>query len=296
MIFIFVFDFYFIWLIPDTKKIILNYYMKNSNIKVVVVATHNERFFDSFKDSCKKNGIEPVILGWGKKYTGHLMKDDMLIEYLENNKNNDIILFVDAFDCLVIQHIELLKQAFLKSKKKIIISCEDNIQNKSLTHIFTYIQNMFFGSVNKNLINTGMFVGYRDDLLKSLNIIRTYRENHINSNQRIWTNALNNSKNLRNLIHIDKNEKFFINFTILKDTNFNYLKKKKPFVIQGNGFLDLNKFCKKLGYKKSEIKISNMIKYSINFLFYYFLPYIIYLFLGLCIYFVIRKTIKDFTK
>lgn len=268
--------------------------MKN-NIKVVAVATHNERFFDSFKDSCKKNGISPIILGWGEKYTGHLMKDDLLIKYLEENKSNDIILFVDAFDCLVIQDIEILKTEFLKSNKKIIISCEDNIQNKkSLKHVFTYIQNMFFGSVNKNLINTGMFVGYRDDLLKSLNIIKRYRENHINSNQRIWTNALNNNKMLRDTIHIDKNENFFINFTVLKDTNFNIFKKKKPFVIQGNGFLDLNEFCRKLGYKESEVKISNMIKYSNNFLFYYFLPYIIYLFLGIFIYFIIKKAKKDF--
>ena len=264
------------------------------NIKVVAVATHNERFYNSFKDSCKKNGVEPIILGWGKKYTGHLMKDDLLIEYLEKNKSNDIILFVDAFDCLVIQDIKLLKKEFLKSKRKIIISYEDNIQKKKSLKLFTYIQNMFFGSVNNNLINTGMFVGFRDDLLKSLNIIKNYRETHINSNQRIWTNALNNNEKLRDTIHIDKNEKFFINFTVLKDTNFDFLKRNKPFVIQGNGFWDLNEFCRKLGYKESEVKISNMIKYSHNFLFYYFLPYIIYLFLGICIYFVMKKTKKDF--
>ena len=71
-------------------------------MEVIVVATHNERYFDSFIDSLYKYNIKPTILGWNQKYTGHLMKDNLLEEYLSKNTKKRIILFCDAFDCILV--------------------------------------------------------------------------------------------------------------------------------------------------------------------------------------------------
>lgn len=274
------------------------------DIKVVTVATHNERFFDSFIYSCKKYNTEPVILGWGDKYTGHLMKDDLLLEYLETNKENNIILFVDAFDCLLVRNINILKKKFKKTSHRILISMERNIKNCSnLGFIYSNFQNLFFGSIDSNIINTGMIIGYRDDLVKALNEIKKYREIDINSNQRIWTKAINNSNFLKDLIHIDIEQTFFKNFdmvskknTITFKNNMVYIKETNscPFVIQGNGYKNINFICNKMEIKQSDIELKTRLKYSGNFIYYYIYPYLKYCLLVFCLIIVLLKTKKDF--
>lgn len=276
------------------------------SLKIVAVATHNERFFDSFMDSCKKNNIEPIILGWGEKYRGHLMKDDLLLEYLETYTENDIILFVDSFDCLLVRNTEDLKASFKKNKHKIIISMERNIKKVSnLSFLYTCFQRMFFGSIDDNIINTGMFIGYRDNLLEALNEIKKYREIDINSNQRIWTNAINSSEFLKNLIHIDTEKKFFKNFDLVSKKNtitfkndMVYIKETDtfPFVVQGNGDRNINFICKKMGIKQSKIIFKNRINYGKNILFYYFFPYLKFIFLLIFLIIVLIKIKKDFSK
>jgi hypothetical protein len=274
------------------------------DIKVVTVATHNERFFDSFIYSCKKYNTKPVILGWGDKYTGHLMKDDLLLEYLDNNKENNIILFVDAFDCLLIRNINLLKNKFKKTGHRVIISMERNIKTGSnLGFIYSNFQNLFFGSIDSNIINTGMIIGYRDDLVRVLNEIKKYREIDINSNQRIWTKAINSSIFLKDLIHIDIEQMFFKNFdmvskqnTITFKNNMVYIKETNtyPFVVQGNGYKNMNFICNKMRIKQSAIVLKNRVKYSGNFIYYYIYPYLKYCLLVFCLIIVLLKTKKDF--
>ena len=159
-------------------------------MKIIVVATHNERFFNSFIDSCKKQNNQPVILGLGQKYTGHLMKDDLLEEHLKNNyDNNEIILFCDAFDCLILRSLIKFEQEFIKSGKHLIISTE-----KAENQIYNYFKNLYFGNDTDENINTGMIIGYKKTFLDILKEVKLYREVGINSNQRIWTSALKLSK------------------------------------------------------------------------------------------------------
>ena len=246
-------------------------------MKIVVVATHNERFFDSFMDSCRKQNIEPIILGWGQKYSGHLMKDDLLEKYLKNNlKDNEVILFCDAFDCLILRSVKELEQEFIKSRKNLIISTE-----KSDNKVYKHLKKIYFGNNTEENINTGMIIGYKKTYLKLLSEVKKFRVEGINSNQKIWTSTLMNSKNVANLnIHNDYNNNFFKNYNIfspgIKIINkrvFCKDKKTYPFVLQGNGNNNLNKICSKLGIKKSKIKVSDTIKYYQAFYFYYLKPY-----------------------
>ena len=130
-------------------------------MEIVVVDKHNERFFDSFIDSLNKYNVKPNILGWNQKYTGHLMKDDLLEEYLTKKNQRRVILFCDAFDCLILRDPRDLLKEFLNLKKQMIISNENNY-----SYFFNTIQKLYFGSVNNELINTGMIIGYSDIFLK----------------------------------------------------------------------------------------------------------------------------------
>lgn len=245
-------------------------------MEIVIVATHKERFFESFIDSLNKYNIKPTILGWNQKYTNHLMKDDLLEEYLTKNNKRRIILFCDAFDCLLLRDPKELLKKFLDSNKKIIISNEDTNSNI----IINNIQKLYFGSVNNELINTGMIMGYSDIFLKCLKIIKKYRIDKINSNQKIWTHALINNDYLKKTIYIDKENNFFFNhnyFTnkvvIRNNMLYNTEKKNYPFVLQGNGNKNINDLCYKLGIKQSEIKNKDFFIYNKNFLHYYLSPF-----------------------
>lgn len=249
-------------------------------MKIIVVATHNERFFDSFIDSCHKQNIEPIILGWGHKYTGHLMKDDLLQDYLQNNlNNNEIILFCDAFDCLLIRNVKELENKFVKSKHDMVISTEyfsNTIYNK--------IKNFYFINNNgeKSSINTGMIIGYKWAFLKMLSEVKKHREPRINSNQRIWNITLNESKIVQKMnIKKDANNNFFKNYNLfthgVKIQNNKLICKytnSEPYVIQGNANTNLNKICDHFNIKKSEVKMADKIKYIKAYIYYYWLPYI----------------------
>lgn len=245
-------------------------------MKVIVVATHNERYFDSFIDSLKKYNIEPIILGWGVKYTGHLMKDDLLEEYLTNNTKNDIIIFCDAFDCILIRDPKLLEQKFIESQKNLIVSTE-----KSDNDIYNYFKNFYFKNKKDENLNTGMIIGYRDTFLELLREVKKYRQDGINSNQRIWNIAFDSSKKIKNMnVKLDYENNFFKNYNIFSNkikfvNNKIYLTDKKtyPFMLQGNGNKDLNTLCKKLNIKTSKIKLEDKIKYMKAFYFYYVKPY-----------------------
>jgi hypothetical protein len=266
-------------------------------MEVIAVATHNERYFDSFIDSLNKYKINPTILGWKQKYTGHLMKDNLLEDYLSKNTKRRIILFCDAYDCILLRNPNELIDIFKKTKKEIIISNED------VPNFFINIsKRVFFGTVDNKLINTGMIMGYSDTFLKCLKIIKKFRIKGINSNQKIWTIALQKNNYLKNTIYIDfKNElfknhnKYTSNITIKNNMVYIPLKNTYPFVLQANENSDLNLISNKINIKTCVIKEEDTIRYNKNFINYYYLPYRWYAIIFLIVVLIIIITIY-FTK
>ena len=265
-------------------------------MEIIIVATHNERFFDSFIDSLKKYNVKPTILGWKQKYTGHLMKDELLEDYLTKTNQKRVILFCDAFDCILLRDPKELLKEFLNSKKQMIISNEETNSN----FVVNNVQKMYFGTVNNELINTGMIIGYSDAFLRCLKVIKKYRIKNINSNQKIWSHAMINNNFLKKTIHIDTENKYFLNhnnFTNkieIKDNKLYIIKKQKyPFVLQGNGYKNINEICSKLNIKQSEIKKKESIKYTKNFIYYYLLPFVYQIIAILVIIIIIIMIMKN---
>ena len=261
------------------------------DFKIIAVATHNERYFNSYMDSFKKYNIEPTILGWGEKYTGHLMKDDLLEEYLSQLNERCVILFTDAFDSILVRNPNELYDKFIQSKKKMIISNEETKES-----IYNVFQKFFFGTINGELINTGLIIGYSDTFLKCLKKIKKYRLKNINSNQKIWTHAIQNSKYLQKRIYIDKENEYFNNHNIcsidlIMKNNMVYLPKKEtyPFVIQFNGNRNLNIIAKELDILESQVETIDSLNYYKNAFYYYGLPYIKYIILIIIIIFLYKK-------
>ena len=85
-------------------------------MKVVTVATHPERYFNSLLDSAKKNNIEITVLGMGQKWQGFKWRLTLMKEFLKNNNPYEIIVFIDAYDVIFLQDLNKLKEEFIKAK------------------------------------------------------------------------------------------------------------------------------------------------------------------------------------
>lgn len=182
-------------------------------VKFVTIATHNERYFDVLQQSAKRNGISLDILGWGKEYVGHHIKDDWMIEYLQTLPDDDnlLIVFIDGFDSILLSYPDEFIQKWNKIKKQFysnknsapleVIVSRDYDPSWLNNPIFAYTYVRTFIKCQNMYINAGQFMGTKKGLLRLMETAKKYRSPKISSNQLIWALAYQDNPNL---FHIDE--------------------------------------------------------------------------------------------
>ena len=119
-------------------------------------------------ESCEKFHIDLQILGAGKPYPGNGQKIILMLEHLETLNDNDVALFVDAFDTLILAEPDEILNKFLNAGRPFVLSTEKKCYPLSnLTGKFPSAPTPF------RYINTGCYIGYvhfLKILLTSLNI------------------------------------------------------------------------------------------------------------------------------
>ena len=232
-----------------------------NNIYIVTVATSEEGYMKWLKQSCKRYGTELIVLGFGKKWEGYSMRYKLLLEYIKNLKEDDIICFIDAYDVLMLKDIEILKQRFLDLKTDKIVCAIEKIDNL----IFDMIQKKIWDINSDNkLINAGTYIGY----VKNIKDMLLYNLEDCEYNSTTDDQILLNKYYEKNTdkIYLDTDEQFFyVNLMYNLDGFFDYINYNtdacfihKP----GNGFL--NNFIKSQGY---EITINDDIKLIKSFIY-----------------------------
>lgn len=112
-------------------------------------------------ESCKNHGIKPVILGVDQPYYANQTKLYHMRNYLKLLPKDDIVLFVDAFDTLVLADKQTITDRFLAMNVPILMSAEKNCFPRDLlskypadttTSPFKYL-------------NSGTYIGYAGALL-----------------------------------------------------------------------------------------------------------------------------------
>ena len=73
-------------------------------MKIITVATHSESYFPIFEESCKKNNLELIVLGFGQKWQGFSWRFKLISDYIENLPLNEVIIISDAYDVIVLQN------------------------------------------------------------------------------------------------------------------------------------------------------------------------------------------------
>ena len=238
-------------------------------LHIATVATHSERYLPVLENMVKDKGTKLHKLGFGKKYQGHFMKDLEMIEFLKPLPKDDIVVFLDGFDTLMLSGMDEVVEKFKKTGKKMLLSVE-NVRSSFLMHSYN------FQKVREKFINTGLYIGYCGYVLEFLQEIYS-REYNKKSNQATWSTFLNTKQEKINLedFDIDRDSSLFLNHSFTCDNKFSIDKKEKrlvmedktkPCFIQGNGVVNMNDIIKETGYEKSNIYKDKLfweqIKYS----------------------------------
>jgi len=262
------------------------------NINIVTYATHNQGYFDALKKSCKDNGNNLVVVGWNKKWKGFTDKFDGMMKYLEDQNDNDISIFVDAFDVINLENAETIYKKFKKFDKPIVFA-NDNHSSNILIHI---ISNITFPEHGKFIINSGTYIGYNWALKQLFTIIKEYSlKTNETDDQRILNSLYKNNKTVQQLSDIDiEGDIFFVviykspfdfitgafnniiysninHETILKNIIFNPLTNRKPSFIHGVNNMNMNQICNKLNLpimkhtKKYNYHVTPHLKFIINY-------------------------------
>lgn len=128
-------------------------------IKVVTVATHSERYFPLLVESCKRFNLELVVLGWNSVWGGFTYKFDLMRSFLETQSDETVILFVDAYDVVILQPAQLIMQRFIDSGAKLLVAKDWNLM---FYHELT--ARVGFGMCQGTRLNSGTYMGRVKDL------------------------------------------------------------------------------------------------------------------------------------
>jgi len=139
-------------------------------MKIVTYATHSDGTFEKLVHS----GYHIEVLGWGKPWNGFMDKFEGMVKYLETQKDNELVIFVDGFDSKINKNLENIEQVFNSLNCKILISHENKsgLSNFLPGFVHKYITYKVFGTCKDGqTANTGLYMGRVKELklvLKSL--------------------------------------------------------------------------------------------------------------------------------
>ena len=235
-------------------------------LHIVTVATKNDGYFDFLVDSCKQNGGNLEVLGWGTQWKGFSYRIKLMQDYLQNLDDNDIVCFIDGYDVIILQPIEKLEQIFKDSGKGIIFSRDVNAN----IMIETYIS-LYYGKCKNYNINAGTYIGYVK-YLKELykKIMQDYDVTKQNDDQIILSKMCNEISNVG--IDIKREMFLVINY---HDKEIDEIKFKNnklifkdiyPCILHAPTNYDLNHILQNLGYNVDSTKRRDFISYFYVFL------------------------------
>lgn len=232
-------------------------------MKILTVGTHNKGYYEILQESCKRNNLELINLGWGKEWKGFTMRYDLMDEYLENQHNNEIIMFIDAYDVFFLEGEEEILKKFYSYKKNIVFGLQNGL-----------FPSFTFTKCDGNVLCGGSYIGYSKnikDLLKTLKNKELYNK-YNNDDQELLNNicVLNKDYFNENVAFDLEMKIFFITDATLFITPAYLLKKDIGLKIKDNKLLNLNdlqpsvvhlagnvsgkKYLKHLNYDISKLK------------------------------------------
>lgn len=125
-------------------------------MRVVTVATKSDGYFPYLVQSCRRYGIKLDVLGWDTEWKGFNHRLHLIQEFLETLHDNEIVLFIDAYDVIFTRDIAMLEWEYKqKAADRVAIAVED-MRALSAT-AYNYV---VFGRCTGKALNAGTYMGY----------------------------------------------------------------------------------------------------------------------------------------
>ena len=141
--------------------------ISSSPFHVVTVASHPTTTLRQLMESCELNEIQIEVLGMGLPYKGNGQKLSYLKKHLKNIPDDHIVMFIDAYDCLILANQEQILNKFLRANTQCVISAETNL------YPHTQLMNRYPISPTKfKYLNSGSIIGYAGYLKKLLKSLK----------------------------------------------------------------------------------------------------------------------------
>ena len=132
-------------------------------IYIVTVANKSDGYYEILKKSCIRNGCNLITLGFGEKWGGFVWKYKKLQEFLKTIDPSDIVVFVDGFDVIMVDHIDIFMERYKKFNKSIVLSIVNNLD------IVKYFEKKIFNTIkykgSEYWLCSGLYVGVVSDLI-----------------------------------------------------------------------------------------------------------------------------------
>ncbi|CAH6418853.1 Hypothetical protein POVN_LOCUS577 [uncultured virus] len=237
-------------------------------MKFVTVATHGERYFTSLQDSCKKYGCELVTLGWGQKWGGFAWRLTLMQDYLKTQNPDEIIMFIDAFDAVILSPPAVIEERFRNLNVPMVFSTE-----KPYLNIFMRYLHRRMYPFKGTLLCAGVYMGYASNLLQFIQSFHNGVIKHDPDDQRMLACFANK---FPTLTYADTKSSIFLNihggsrcnpdlelFSIKNNQYFRFVDQKDekgdtkrvirtvegeyPCILHGPGNVDMDSIVKELG-------------------------------------------------
>ena len=82
---------------------------------VIAYGTNKQAYFNLFMASCRRHGISPVMLGWGKKWVGFGNKTTETRDYLKGVPDDEVVISVDPFDVVFLCGLDEIEEKFRRA-------------------------------------------------------------------------------------------------------------------------------------------------------------------------------------
>jgi hypothetical protein len=233
-------------------------------VYVVTVANKSDGYYEILKKSCIINGCELVTLGFGEKWGGFIWRCNKLREFLKTIDSDSIVICVDGFDVVMVDHIDTFMARYKKFGKSIVLSIINDLD------IVKYFSKKIFNTIkykgSEYWICAGLYAGRADDLSDMFDMM-DIESDTLNDDQLLLTKfIIGNPKFSNDKIALDTKMELFTNVSrtkiqdlILKNTHselklmykdgqiFNEFNKPTVF-LHGPGNVNLKPYIEKLGY------------------------------------------------
>jgi len=173
---------------------------------IITVATHKEGKLEELINN--KFNYNITVLGMGQKWTGFKMKFELVLKYVNNLQDDDIVIFLDGFDSEIKLDPNLAVETFKKNNYKLLFSYESGSN-------FFKIDRLVWPSCKKNEpLNTGIYMGY----VKYLKIFLTESLKVKCKDDQVVANILCSKLEF---MEVDTNEIIFQNLKFANNFNYN---------------------------------------------------------------------------